>query len=75
MAYIDSHCRPVASSLGSFLWVLNDVMFALQPHEIIHQNKMLFDRHPPDVDINVSVNNEEINRVCVTKFLGIHYQR
>ena len=69
--YMDSHCRPVASSLGCFLSVLSYVMFLLQPHEITHQNNMLFDRLPPDIDINVSLNNKEINRVSVTKCLRI----
>ena len=32
---------------------------------------MLFRNRPPDVDFNVFIENERINRVHVTKFLGI----
>ena len=32
---------------------------------------MLFRNRPPDVDLNVFIENERINRVHVTKFLGI----
>ena len=32
---------------------------------------MLFRNRPPDVDFNVFIENERINRVHVNKFLGI----
>ena len=32
---------------------------------------MLFRKRPPDVDFNVFIENERINRVHVKKFLGI----
>ena len=33
---------------------------------------MLFRKRPPDVDFNVFIEHERINRVHVTKFLGIY---
>ena len=33
---------------------------------------MLFRNRPPDVDFNVFIEHERINRVHVTKFLGIY---
>ena len=34
-------------------------------------NYMLFRNRPPDIEINMFINNQHITRVHVTKFLGV----
>ena len=35
-------------------------------------NYMLFRNRPPDIEINVFINNQQITRVHVAKFLGVY---
>ena len=38
-------------------------------------NNILFRDRPPDIEINLFVNNQQITRVHVTKFLGVYINK
>ena len=44
---------------------------SLNLSKITKTNYMLFRSRPPDVNINLCINNERITRVCVKTYLGV----